>query len=105
MLFYRWMGLRRDEAVLVLKRLLDSCVGLDGCGLELAPPSSLSANGAGYQIVVRGVLDGETKKQLDGVVAEFGLAYQVGTMWKTRRSINKEPDTIIIYKPKNKKAA
>jgi hypothetical protein len=99
------MYLRRDEAVLVLKRLLDCCVGLDGCGLELAPPSSPRETGGGYQIVIRGVLDGETRKQLEGIVAEFGLAFQVGSMWKTKHSLNKEPDTFIIYKPKNNKVA
>jgi len=46
--------LKREEAVDVLKELLDNCAGLDGHSLELSPPDTA---GAGYQIIIRTALD------------------------------------------------
>jgi hypothetical protein len=43
-------SLKREEAIAVLKELLDNCQGLDGHYLELAPPSAPSTTG-GYQII------------------------------------------------------
>jgi hypothetical protein len=93
------IGLKRDQAISVLIELLDGCMGLDGHGLELIAPNAPSA---GYQIVIKGVLDEETKKHVETIAMKHQLSYQTGNLWKTKRSPNKlEPDTLIIYKPKN----
>jgi hypothetical protein len=94
------IGLKREEAIAVLKELLDNCKGLDGRSLELTSSSTPSETGGGYQIIIRGILDGETKKRIQNILAEHQLTYQMGSLWRTKRSLNKEPDTIIIYKPK-----
>jgi hypothetical protein len=88
--------LKREEAVTVLKELIDNCSGLDGHALEIMPPNT--PNG-GYQIFIIKALDEATKKSVIQVVSGHGLAYQSGSMWKTRRSAA-EPDTLIIYRPK-----
>ncbi len=90
--------MKRPEAVSLLKELIDSCGGLDGHPLELAPPATTKAEG--YQIIIRAPLDQETKTCIQAILAKYGLAYQTGSMWKTRRTLNQEPDTFIIYKPK-----
>jgi hypothetical protein len=93
------IGLKRVEAIAVLNELLGSCLGLDGCRLEL---TSFSAPTAGYQIIIKGVLDGETKQHIKTTLAKHKLCCQTGSLWKTKRSPNKtEPDTLIIYKPKS----
>jgi hypothetical protein len=88
--------LKREEAVIILKELIDSCPGLDGHALEIVPPNT--PNG-GYQIFIIKALDEATKKSVIEIVTKHGLAYQSGSMWKTRRSAA-EPDTFIIYRPK-----
>ena len=56
----------------------------------------------GYQITIKTALDEETKKCIQEILTKHQLTYQAGSMWKTKRSINKtDPDTFIIYKPKN----
>jgi hypothetical protein len=93
---------KREEAIMVLKELLESCVGLDGRGLELSPPNAPTS---GYQIIIKGVLDGETNKHVQNIAAKHQLAIQTGNIWKTKHSPDKAvPDTLIIYKPKNSKA-
>jgi hypothetical protein len=91
--------LKREEAISVVKELLDCCLGLDGHPLEVAPPNTPSD--AGYQIIVRMSLDEKTRNCVHDIVAKHQLAYQSGSMWKTRHTENKEPDTLIIYKPEN----
>jgi len=92
--------LKRDEAISVLKELLDDCKGLDGHSFELTAPSAPSS---GYQIVIKGILDEETKKQVQEITTKHKLTSQTGNIWKTKRSINKtEPDTLIIYRSKIK---
>ncbi len=88
--------MKREEAVTVLKELIDKCPGLDGHALEIVSPNIPDG---GYQIFIIKVLDEATKKQVTEVVSRHGLAYQSGSMWKTRRSAT-EPDTFIIYRPK-----
>ncbi len=90
---------KRDEAVSVLKELIDHCPGLDGHPLEITPPNTLTASGEGYQVFIIKALDVETKKRVIDIVSRRQLAYQVGSMWKTKRSAT-EPDTFIIYRPK-----
>jgi len=93
--------LKREEAVLVIKELLDSSAGLDGHSLELAPPNAPAPAGYGYQIIIKGILDQKTKQQIQEIIAQHKLASQTGNMWKTKWSLNQtEPDTLIIYKPK-----
>ena len=92
-------GLKRDEALAVLKELLDGCAGLDGHSLELTPPNSPTSTAGGYQIIIRNPLDQETKNCILAILSRRELSYQLGSMWKTRRSISQEPDTLIIYKP------
>jgi hypothetical protein len=94
--------LKREEAISILKELLDNCTGLDGRSLELTAPS---VGLSGYQIIIKGVLDEETKKAIQTISTKYELAIQTGSFWKTKHSINKtEPDTLIIYKPKKKHA-
>ena len=89
--------LKRDEAISVLKELLDNCIGLDGHGLELIASNALTS---GYQIIVKGVLDEETKQRIDVILTKHQLTSQMGNLWKTKHSLNKvEPDTLIIFKP------
>jgi hypothetical protein len=87
--------LKRDEAILILKELLEKCQGLDNHNLEITNPTS------GYQIIIRGILDAETKQHIENIAAQHQLLTQTGNIWKTKHSINKtEPDTIIIYRKK-----
>jgi hypothetical protein len=97
--------LKREEAITVLKELLDTCRGLDGHSLELALPNAPTATVAGYKIIIRGILDSETKKRVQDIIVKHQLTCQVGSMWKTKRTLNKEPDTLIIYKPHDKALA
>lgn len=94
--------LKREEAILVLKELLDSCNGLDGHYLELASPNAPMSMMGGYQIIIGKALDEKPKNCIQGVLMKYQLTYQIGSMWRTKRSMNKEPDTFIIYRPKNK---
>jgi len=91
--------LKREEAVSILKELLDNCTGLDGHSLELTPPNAPTPKRDGYQIIIKGILDQETKKRLQDIITNRQLASQTGNMWKTKHSINKtEPDALIIYR-------
>ena len=94
--------MKREEAVSVLKELLDNCNGLDGHSLELAPPNAPASMIGGYQIIIRKALDEKTKNCIQGILMKYQLTYQTGSMWKTKRSIDKEPDTFIIYRPKKR---
>jgi hypothetical protein len=90
--------LKRDEAISVLKELLDNCAGLDGRGLELI---ASNAPTSGYQIIIKGVLDEETKQRINVILIKHQLNSQIGNLWKTKHSSNKtEPDTLIIFKTK-----
>jgi hypothetical protein len=89
--------LKREDAIVILTELLDGCGGLDGHNLELAPPTSAKG---GYQIVIRGILDEKTRSCIQAVIAKHELASQTGSIWKTSHTVNKEPDTLVIYKPK-----
>ena len=90
--------LKRDEAISVLKELLDNCTGLDEHGLELI---ASNAPTSGYQIIIKGVLDEETKQRINVILTKHQLNSQTGNLWKTKHSLNKtEPDTLIIFKPK-----
>ena len=94
--------MKREEAISVLKELLDNCNGLDGHYLELSSSNVSSSMMEGYQITIKTALDEETKKCIQEILMKHQLTYQVGSMWKTKRSINKtDPDTFIIYKPKD----
>jgi hypothetical protein len=94
--------LKREEAISVLKELLDGCRGLDGHYLELEPPSASSSTQGGYQIIIKLALDVETQKCILNILKKHQLTYQTGSIWKTKRSINKtDPDTFIIYRPKD----
>jgi hypothetical protein len=91
--------LKREEAILLTKEILDKCVGLDGHGFELVPPIPPTA---GYQIIIKGILDQETKQHVQTILTKHQLTSQTGSFWRTKRSPNKtEPDILIIYKPKN----
>jgi len=96
--------LKREEAISVLKELLDNCRGLDGHSLELTCPNSAALTVGGYQIIIKPALDEETKNCVLRLLMKYQLFYQTGSLWKTKRSINKtEPDTFIIYKPVHQK--
>jgi hypothetical protein len=89
---------KREDAIVVLKELIDNCAGLDGHSMELTPPT---IGAGGYQITIRVALDQETKNCIQTILTKHGLTYQTGSIWKTKRTLNQEPDTFIIYKPKN----
>ena len=91
--------MKRDEAIIVIKELLEGVLGLDGHSLELAPPVS---SAGGYQIVIKGILDEKIISGVAAIVAKHQLATQIGNIWKTRHTLKEQPDTLIIYKPKNK---
>jgi hypothetical protein len=91
--------LKRNEAIAVIKELLEGVVGLDGHSLELAAPIS---SAGGYQIVIKGSMDEKTISEVESIVAKHQLATQIGNIWKTRYTLKEQPDTLIIYKPKNK---
>jgi len=93
--------LKREEAISVLKELLDSCSGLDDHSLELASPNALTSTSGGYQIIIGKPLDEKTRNCMQDILTKHQLIYQAGSIWKTKRSINKDPDTFIIYKTKN----
>jgi len=96
--------LKRKEAIVFLKELLDCCEGLDGHSLELALSNSIEAKLGRYQIIIRGSLDEETKKRIKNILMRHQLSWQVGNMWRTRRSANKaNPDTFIVYRSNGKK--
>ena len=78
--------LKQDEAISVLKELLDGSVGLDGHGIELSPPKGSTS---GYQIVIRGKLGKETKQHIQETLIKQQLAYQEGNIWRTKHSPNK----------------
>ena len=92
--------MRREKAISVLKELLDNCTGLDGHYFELSPANTPTSTKEGYQIIIKTALDQETKNCIQDILIKHQLTYQIGSMWKTKRSINKtDPDTLIIYKP------
>jgi hypothetical protein len=92
--------LRREEAISVLKELLDTCASLDGYYFELSPPIAPKSTNEGYQIIIKGAFDQETQKCIQEMLTKHQLTSQIGSMWKTKHSINKtDPDTFIIYKP------
>jgi len=94
--------LKREEAISIIKELLDNCLGLDGHYLELAPPNTPTSNVEGYQIIIGKALDEKTKNCIQEIMMKNQLTCQEGSMWKTKRSKNREPDTFIIYKPTNR---
>jgi hypothetical protein len=92
--------LERQEAITVLKELLDKNPGLDGHGLELTAPTEPTF---GYQIIIKGTLDDDAKQHVQNVLLKNQLTSQTGNLWKTKPSLNKtEPDTLIIYKAKKR---
>lgn len=96
--------MKREKAILVLKELLDNCTGLDGHYFELSPPYGSAPSLEGYRIVIHASVDKKTKEKIQTILVKHELAYQEGSMWKTKRA-KTEPDTFIIYKikPKNHK--
>ena len=96
--------LKRKEAIVVLKELLDYCEGLDEHSLELASSNSIETKLGSYQIIIRGTLDEESKRRIQNILMRHQLSWQVGSMWRTRRSANKaSPDTFIVYRSRGKK--
>jgi hypothetical protein len=93
--------LKREEAISVIKELLDNCNGLDGHYLELSPPNDPVSMIGGYQIIIGKALDEKTKNCIQNVLKKYQLTYQIGSIWKTKRSKDREPDTFIIYRPKS----
>ena len=94
--------LKREEAISVLKELLDCCSGLDGHYLELVAINS--PNGAGYQIVISKTLDEQTRNCIQDIAKKHQLSYQTGNIWNTRRN-KTEPDTFIIYRLRTSKTS
>lgn len=94
--------LKRAEAITVLKELLEKCNCLDGHLVEIAPPIASKVATEGYQIIIKGAIDGETQRHIKDIIVQHQLVSQAGSLWKTKRSLNKtEPDTLIIYREKS----
>jgi hypothetical protein len=97
-----WILLKREEAISVLKELLDSCTGLDGHSLELMPTNGTTQKMGWYQIIIRTALDEKTRNCIQDILMKHQLTCQIGSMWKTKHSIKRaDPDTLIIYRPHN----
>ncbi|HSV50154.1 MAG TPA: hypothetical protein VLH35_07535 [Candidatus Acidoferrales bacterium] len=91
--------MKRTEAVEVIAELLQSCPALDGHPITLTAPNPTITT-SGYQIIIYLSLDETTKKNIQDTATKHGLTCQIGNLFRTKRSINKdEPDTCIIYKP------
>lgn len=87
--------MNREKAIDLIKEMLLCCSALDGSSFELTP---LAASLDRYQIIIIGVLDEKTKQQLQNLVAMHNYCLQIGHVWKTKRTLNKNaPDTHIIY--------
>jgi hypothetical protein len=80
--------LKREEAILVLKELFEKCTSLDGHYLEILPPQASIMMSGGYQIVIKTVIDEETRNCMQDVLVKYHLTIKI-------------PDhqTFIIYKP------
>lgn len=91
--------MKRQEAITIIRELLDACRGLDAHPVELAPPTTAAG---GYQIIIRGILDAQTRKAVEATAAQHQLAIQAGSMWKTKRTLSQEPDTLILYRSSGK---
>ena len=74
--------MKREEAILVLKELLDNCVGLDDHYLELVPPSTSTPITAGYQIIIRNVLDKETINCIQGILMKYSFLAKLAVYGK-----------------------
>ena len=89
---------------MVLKELLDYCEGLDEHSLELSSSNLIESELGGYQIIIRGTLDEESKRRIQNILMRHQLSWQVGSMWRTRRSANRtSPDTFIVYRSVDEK--
>ena len=89
---------------MVLKELLDYCEGLDEHSLELSSSNLIESELGGYQIIIRGTLDEESKRRIQNILMRHQLSWQVGSMWRTRRSANRtSPDTFIVYRAVDEK--
>jgi hypothetical protein len=67
--------------------------------VEIAPPVASKSASEGYQIIIKGALDEETQRHIKEIIVQYQLVSQMGSLWKTKRSLNKtEPDTLIIYR-------
>lgn len=94
--------MNREEAIMILKMLLEGCVGLDCHTFELVPTNLSGTKPDRYQIIIRGPLEEETNKKIQKMLTKQQLYWQIGNIWKTRRSVKKlESDTLIIYKAKS----
>ncbi len=89
--------MKREDAISLVRELLEDCGGLDGKTLQLVPPV---AAGAGYQVMLTGAFMETTVAYVKETAAKHGLICQVGSIWKTTRNSN-QPNTLIIYKPKS----
>ena len=62
----------RQEAIAVMKQLLDACNGLEGHPIELEPPSTPQTGG--YQIIIAKPLDEETRKNIIQIATSLQLS-------------------------------
>ncbi|MCW4024833.1 MAG: hypothetical protein NWF01_07355 [Candidatus Bathyarchaeota archaeon] len=88
--------MKRNEAIALIKELLEGCAGLDGQNLQLVAP--VSALG-GYQVMLSGNFEEQTIECIKALASKHGFACQLGNIWKTKRGDNL-PNTLIVYKPK-----
>ncbi len=94
--------MKRTEATEIIKEIIDSCQGVDGHPITLIAPNTATPQTDGYQVVINLALNDETKRCIQQIAARHKFACQIGSLFRTKRSINKdEPDTCIIYKPKS----
>ncbi len=83
--------MRREEAVSVLREIIDKCQMCDGNWVALMPPNSHNLLSVGYQVHLKIPLDQQAINCIEKVLKEYDL-----------RMMNKrEQELLIIYRPKS----
>jgi hypothetical protein len=83
--------MKRDEAILFLKEVLDKCTLLDGQYFCLTPPNLASKLSKGYQIHMMNPIHSDDLVCMDEILGRHGLLLKI------------EKDLTIIYKPQKPK--
>ncbi len=81
------IGLRREEAVSLLREVSDKCENLGPNGIMLMPSNADDVLAKGYQLHIKAHLDEESLSCISPLVEERGLM------------IKQEKDLLVIYRP------
>ncbi len=90
--FFNWYGtnpsVNREQAVTIIKQIIDNCHAIEGKSIMLMPPKGNDALSHTYQIHIRTCSSGEVIEPCVRTIAkEHNLAVKV------------QNDLLIIYKP------